>query len=115
MCNDLGYTIEKLEIIESEIGKCANEERKKNLEVIKENILKFMRADFKIINSRDVYSIGYDAEKKICVIHYNHFHSGQTLYYYNISHEQFDELLATDSIVLNVDRIFKTIKYDKAN
>lgn len=109
---NLGYTIEKLEIIEDEIKKCVSEERKKNLEIIKENLLKFMRTDFKIINGRDVCSIGYDEEKCICVIHYNHLHSGKTIYYHHVTREQFDELNNSENTAQDAERIFnnKAIK-----
>lgn len=104
---DLGYILEKFEIIESEIEKCVDEKRRNDLEIIKGNILKFMRTDFKIINSRDVYSIGYDPEHKICVIHYNHLHSGKTIYYHHISREQFDELMKSENTANDAERIFE--------
>lgn len=100
------YTIERLEIIELELINCKDDNRRKNIETIKNNILTFMRKDFKIINSRDVVSVGYDPEKHICLIHYNHVHSGKSLYYQNITQEQFEELLKSDNISLDVDRIF---------
>jgi hypothetical protein len=101
------YTLERLCFIEDAIGNAANEERKNALLIIKENILKFMRMNFKVVNSREVRTIGYDTEKKICVIEYNHSHSGKTVYYYDISQEQFDILMKSEDISKDADFLFK--------
>lgn len=107
MNNIFEYTEQRIGIIDEEIGRCESEERKRNLEVIKNNILTFMRKDFKIVNSRDVKCLGFDDLHHICVIVGNHWHSGRSVYYYNISQEEFDELMLSDNTVDDVERIFK--------
>lgn len=101
------YTLQRLCFIEDAICNAPNEERKKALAVIKENILKFMRTDFKIINGRDVRTIGYDKEKRICVIEFNHLHGGKSIYYYGVEQELFDKLMVSDNVGEDADLIFK--------
>lgn len=101
------YTLQRLCFIEEAIGNAPNEERKTALVVIRDNILKFMRMNFKVINSREVRTIGYDTDKSICVIEYNHTHGGKTVYYYGVSQEQFDILMSSDNISEDADVLFK--------
>lgn len=101
------YTLERLLFIEEAISNSPTESRKENLKIIKENILKFMRMNFKVINSREVRTIGYDTEKNICVIEYNHTHGGKTVYYYGVNQDQFDILMKSDNISNDADFLFK--------
>jgi hypothetical protein len=65
-----------------------------------------VRNNFKIVNSRNVKTIGYDEARKICVIHYNHVNSGKTIYYH-IEPEEFDKLMASNDIARDA-KDFKT-------
>lgn len=83
-----------------------DEERVKALQVIKDSIIKFMRNNFKIINSRDIRTIGYDESKKICVIEYNHSHSGKSIYYYGVEQSEFDKLMLSDNVCEDAELLF---------
>lgn len=52
-----------------------------------------MRDCFRVINSREVKTIGYDPIVKILVVAYNHINSGKTDYYYGVSREQYDKII----------------------
>ena len=99
-------------MINDVIEKCENEERISALNLIKDSIIKFIemdpyKIDFKIINGRNVKTIGYDSINNICVIQYNHIHNGQSIYYYGVKREQFDELLKTDDICKFAETVFE--------
>ena len=68
-----------------------------------------MRDNFKIINSRYVSTIGYDPEHSICVISYVHIHGGKSVYYYNVSQEQFDELKESKNIANDAEKILGNV------
>ena len=72
-----------------------------------ENKINKMRTDFKFVNGRDVRTIGYDPEHKICVIEYNHIHGGKSIYYYNVERNEFDKLMASENISDYAEEIFK--------
>ncbi len=107
----VGYTFERIAIIEDEIKRCDDKNRIESLITIKNNILKFMRLNFKIINSREIRTIGYDEPKKICVIEYNHSHSGKSIYYYGVEQHEFDKLMLSDNVCEDSEILFK----DKVN
>ena len=66
-----------------------------------------MRENYKHINGREVRDIGYDPEKKICVIQFNHVNCGKRVYYHDVEQTQFDELLKSDHIAKDAETILK--------
>lgn len=46
-------------------------------------------SNFSIINSRDVRIIGYDPEKGICIVWYNHLRGGKNVYYHGVTEEEY--------------------------
>lgn len=66
-----------------------------------------MRTDFKIVNGRDVRTIGYDPEHKICVIEYNHINGGKSRYYHNVEKNEFDIVFSSNDISTCAEEIFK--------
>lgn len=65
-----------------------------------------MRTDFKFINGRDIRTIGYDPEHKICVIECNHIHGGKSLYCYNVERDEFDKLMISDNISDDAENLY---------
>lgn len=71
-----------------------------------------MREDFKKLNGREVTTIGYDQEKKILLIEYNHFHekSHKTVYYEDVERELFEKLAFSDSLAIDAETLLKDKK-----
>ncbi len=68
-----------------------------------------MCKDFKYVNGREVTFIGYDRERHLCIIGYNHSvpYSFQTVYYENIEPELFDEVVHSNHIAAKAKELFK--------
>ena len=73
----------------------------------KRKVVSKMRDNFKVVNGRDVTSIGYDAHLKICVIAYNHKKNGKSIYYYNVTQEQFDKVFNSTDIAAMAETVFE--------
>jgi hypothetical protein len=80
----------------------------------KKELAKPMRDFYKNVNGREVTEIGYDPERKIAHIHFNHMNGGKTVKYYEVEESEYKLVYDSVNIAETADQIFKEKKQNHA-